>query len=170
MTSLDARYLTEYSASIRLRTTKQKAQQKRNQRPFQQLEHAPRLFRTQRRRQRHRAVGLPLHHHAIALALDRVDYQQVFVGRAIERNAIVRRSGKGTATAADAGRLRGALLGGRTDKFVEIHAEMLEHTYGGGTAGDIDAAARMLERPHQIESVDAGYGVLRQIRRRAMPA
>src|SRR5713101_6528283 len=100
----------EYSALIQLRTTEQKAQQERNQRPSQQLEHAPRLFRTQRRRQRHRAVGLPLHDHAVALALDRADYQQVFVGRTIERNAVVRRSGKGAATAADAGRLRGALL------------------------------------------------------------
>src|SRR6266851_10461216 len=61
------------SASIRLRTTKQKAQQERNQRPFQQLEHTPRLLRTQRRRQRHRAVGLPLHDHVIALALDGAD-------------------------------------------------------------------------------------------------
>src|SRR5450631_3814732 len=47
---------------------------------------------------------------------------------------------------------------------------MLEHADGGGAAGAIDAPARMLERPRQVESLDAGYGVLRQIRCRAMTA
>src|ERR1700685_2473006 len=54
--------------------------------------------------------------------------------------------------------------------LLEIHAERLEHLHCCGAPGTEHPAARMLKRSHQIEALEAGYGVLPKFRRGTMRA